>query len=80
MDFETEDKGGRGARGGKPGGGRSGGKRGFARRKVCRFCADKNVGIDYAAVFNRMFGSDQVSFAADEDQGVAHRISGSYDW
>ena len=22
-------------------------KRGFARRKVCRFCADANVGIDY---------------------------------
>ncbi len=40
----------------------------------------KNVGIDYAAVFNRMFGSDTVSFSGDEDQGVAHRISGSYDW
>ena len=40
----------------------------------------KNVGIDYAAVFNRTFGSSDVSFSADEDQGVAHRISGSFDW
>jgi hypothetical protein len=40
----------------------------------------KNVGIDYAAVFNRMFETDGVSFAGNEDQGVAHRISGSFDW
>jgi hypothetical protein len=39
----------------------------------------KGLGIDYAAVFNRQFGSE-VDFAADENQGVAHRVSGSYDW
>jgi len=40
----------------------------------------KGLGIDYAAVFNRQFGSGVEDFAADENQGVAHRISGSYDW
>ncbi len=39
----------------------------------------KGLGIDYAAIFNRQFGSD-VDFAADENQGVAHRVSGSFDW
>lgn len=39
----------------------------------------KGLGIDYAAVFNRQFGSS-VDFAADENQGVAHRVSGSFDW
>jgi hypothetical protein len=39
----------------------------------------KGLGIDYAAVFNRQFGGS-VDFAADENQGVAHRVSGSYDW
>lgn len=39
----------------------------------------KGLGIDYAAVFNRQFGS-AVDFAADENQGVAHRVSGSFDW
>jgi hypothetical protein len=39
----------------------------------------KGLGIDYAAVFNRQFGS-AVDFTADENQGVAHRVSGSYDW
>ena len=39
----------------------------------------KGLGIDYAAIFNRQFGSE-VDFAADENQGVAHRVSGSFDW
>ncbi len=39
----------------------------------------RGLGIDYAAVFNRQFGS-AVDFAADENQGVAHRVSGSFDW
>lgn len=38
------------------------------------------VGIDYAAVFNRFFETDGLSFPEDEDQGVAHRLSGSFDW
>src|SRR5581483_10130682 len=37
----------RGGRGGKDAKGKDARKRGFARRKVCRFCADKNVKIDY---------------------------------
>ena len=52
MDFESEDRGPpRGGRGrdGKDAKDAKGGarKRGFARRKVCRFCADRNVPIDY---------------------------------
>lgn len=39
----------------------------------------KGLGIDYAAVFNRQFGT-AVDFTADENQGVAHRVSGSFDW
>lgn len=40
--------GGRGGRGGGGGGfGGGGGRRGFGRRKVCRFCADKTATIDY---------------------------------
>jgi len=37
------DRGDRDERGGEEGGGR----RGFGRRKVCRFCADKNLKVDY---------------------------------
>src|SRR4051812_24408925 len=50
MEPTSESEGKRGPRGdagdgkGDKGGAR---KRGFARRKVCRFCADKNVKIDY---------------------------------
>ena len=41
---------------------------------------NKGLGIDFAAMFNRFFESDGVTFAGDEDQGVGYRISGSYDW
>src|SRR5574341_1961578 len=37
------ERGDRGDRGGEEGGGR----RGFGRRKVCRFCADKALKVDY---------------------------------
>ena len=37
------DRGDRDERGGEEGGGR----RGFGRRKVCRFCADKALKVDY---------------------------------
>lgn len=40
----------------------------------------KSIGIDYAAVFNRFLETDGLTFPDDEDQGVAHRISGSFDW
>ena len=29
------------------GGGEEGGRRGFGRRKVCRFCAEKSLKVDY---------------------------------
>jgi small subunit ribosomal protein S18 len=37
----------RGDRGDREGGEEGGGRRGFGRRKVCRFCADKNLKVDY---------------------------------
>jgi small subunit ribosomal protein S18 len=44
---DRSDRGDRGGRGGGGGGGGFGGRRGFGRRKVCRFCADKGAKIDY---------------------------------
>ncbi len=40
---DRDERGDRGDRGGEEGGGR----RGFGRRKVCRFCADKALKVDY---------------------------------
>lgn len=39
------ERGDRGDRGGREEGGRGG--RGFGRRKVCRFCAEKGLKVDY---------------------------------
>jgi small subunit ribosomal protein S18 len=52
-------------------GGKGGRKRGFARRKVCRFCADKNVHIDYkdAATLKH--------FITDRGKIIPRRISGN---
>ena len=77
MEIETEDKGGRfggkkldGAKGGdKAGGARP--KRGFARRKVCRFCADKNVPIDYKDP------QTLKHFITDRGKIIPRRISGN---
>ena len=77
--LETEDRGApRGPRSdakgeGKDGkGGRSsGGKRGFARRKVCRFCADKNVPIDYKDP------QTLKHFITDRGKIIPRRISGN---
>ena len=41
---------------------------------------NKGLGVDFAAMFNRFFETDGVTFASDEDQGVGYRVSGSYDW
>src|SRR5262245_10291034 len=80
MAMEMEDeKGGRfGGRGGKDAGGRVGGekggagrKRGFARRKVCRFCADKNVAIDYKDP------ATLKHFITDRGKIIPRRISGN---
>lgn len=67
-----EDRGGRG-RGPKGEGGKGGGmrKRTFARRKVCRFCADKNVAIDYKDPQTLKY------FITDRGKIIPRRISGN---
>src|SRR5438445_11195524 len=46
-------------------------KRGFARRKVCRFCADKNVPIDYKDPGTLKY------FITDRGKIIPRRISGN---
>jgi small subunit ribosomal protein S18 len=46
-------------------------KRGFARRKVCRFCADKNVVIDYKDPQTLKY------FITDRGKVIPRRISGN---
>src|SRR5947199_8647414 len=46
-------------------------KRGFARRKVCRFCADKNVAIDYKDPATLKY------FITDRGKIIPRRISGN---
>ena len=48
-------------------------KRGFARRKVCRFCADKNVKIDYKDPQTLKY------FITDRGKIIPRRISGNCD-
>src|SRR5438876_11227539 len=74
MEME-EDRYGRGAKGkgakgadDKKGGAR---KRGFARRKVCRFCADKNANIDYKDPQTLKY------FITDRGKIIPRRISGN---
>jgi len=59
VDGDGEKKGGRG------------GKRGFSRRKICRFCADKNVLIDYKDPATLKY------FITDRGKIVPRRISGN---
>jgi small subunit ribosomal protein S18 len=58
----------KGGKGGKDKGAR---KRGFARRKVCRFCADKNVPIDYKDPQTLKY------FITDRGKIIPRRISGN---
>src|SRR3981081_3121558 len=74
LDMDFEDKGeGRGR--GKPGGkdAKAGGarKRGSARRKVCRCCADKNFPIDYKDPQTLKY------FITDRGKIIPRRISGN---
>lgn len=46
-------------------------KRGFARRKVCRFCADSNVAIDYKDPQTLKY------FITDRGKIIPRRISGN---
>src|SRR6516162_7575820 len=72
---DSDDKGeGRGERGRGPRGGKDGKgsrKRTFARRKVCRFCADKNVAIDYKDPQTLKY------FITDRGKIIPRRISGN---
>jgi small subunit ribosomal protein S18 len=60
--------------GGKDMGGKEGGfmrRRGFPRRKVCRFCADRNLAIDYKDAGQLRY------FITDRGKIVPRRISGN---
>ena len=78
-DFEDNDRGGRGGRGGagdkdgRKGGPGAGGarKRGFSRRKVCRFCADQTLAIDYKDPQLLKY------FITDRGKIIPRRISGN---
>src|SRR5574341_425586 len=68
------DRGGRDDRGGRGddrGGDEGGGRRGFGRRKVCRFCADKALKVDYK-------GQQQMTyFLTERGKIIPRRISGN---
>ena len=68
----------RGGRGGDERGPRGGGEgdmerggRGFGRRKVCRYCADKNLKVDYKNA------ADLKYFVTERGKIVPRRISGN---
>jgi small subunit ribosomal protein S18 len=62
-----------GAREERGGGGdlERGGGRGFGRRKVCRYCADKNLKVDYKNA------ADLKYFITERGKIVPRRISGN---
>jgi len=64
---DRDDKGSRG-KGGARGGGASGG---FSRRKMCRFCADTAVDLDYKNV------SMLKHFITERGKLIPRRISGN---
>jgi small subunit ribosomal protein S18 len=61
---------GRGPKGGRGGGGGGGGG-GFSRRKMCRFCADEAVVLDYKNV------AMLKNFITERGKLVPRRISGN---
>jgi len=63
------DRGERGDRGDR--GGDEGGRRGFGRRKVCRFCADKNLKVDYKDQNQMKY------FLTERGKIIPRRISGN---
>jgi small subunit ribosomal protein S18 len=64
---DRDERGERGERGGEEGGGR----RGFGRRKVCRFCADKNLKVDYKDQGQLKY------FLTERGKIIPRRISGN---
>src|SRR3979490_2450871 len=80
MPFGDRACAGRGAGGGRDRGSREdrgggalegGGGRGFGRRKVCRYCADKNLKVDYKNA------ADLKYFVTERGKIVPRRISGN---
>src|SRR5438128_6967556 len=66
------DRGGREERGERGGSDMDrGGGRGFGRRKVCRYCADKNLKVDYKNA------GDLKYFVTERGKIVPRRISGN---
>src|SRR3954452_15354322 len=63
---DREERGGRGGDDMERGGGR-----GFGRRKVCRYCADKNLKVDYKNA------GDLKYFITERGKIVPRRISGN---
>jgi len=61
------DRGERGDRGGEE----MGGRRGFGRRKVCRFCADKALKVDYKDQNQMKY------FLTERGKIIPRRISGN---
>src|SRR3954467_14038528 len=57
--------------GGRGFGGRRGGGRGVGRSKVCRYCADKNLKVDYKNA------ADLKYFVTERGKIVPRRISGN---
>jgi small subunit ribosomal protein S18 len=66
------DRGGREDRGDRAGNDMDrGGGRGFGRRKVCRYCADKNLKVDYKNANELKY------FVTERGKIVPRRISGN---
>jgi small subunit ribosomal protein S18 len=63
------DRGDREERGDR--GGEEGGRRGFGRRKVCRFCADKALKVDYKDQNQMKY------FLTERGKIIPRRISGN---
>ena len=61
----------RGERGERGGGGEERGGRAFGRRKVCRYCADKNAKVDYKNANELKY------FITERGKIVPRRISGN---
>jgi len=64
-------EGGRGDRGERGGTEDTGGRRGFGRRKVCRFCADKALKVDYKDQGQLKY------FLTERGKIIPRRISGN---
>jgi small subunit ribosomal protein S18 len=65
------DRGDRGDRDERGGGDEAGGRRGFGRRKVCRFCDDKALKVDYKDQGQMKY------FLTERGKIIPRRISGN---